>query len=217
MQRVVDCYDTRLQNVFEAYARIFVCVNALTPVSCVDNILMNLVSKWNRQASNKLVWCKKIVLLKGLLGGGGLEWTLPRTYDANLRQRVKRMCLFTDWAEWRHKLWEGTENGSCLGPAAGMFCVGPITYILRVHLVAFSILHSDTNECSTYILHFWDNRCMFSVASDSDKVLAKRLRTRSKLLLVEFTPDCSYSGIGNDCTLLNFRSRGKFFVLKPHC
>jgi len=30
---------------FEAYARIFVYVNAVTPVTCVDNILMNLILK----------------------------------------------------------------------------------------------------------------------------------------------------------------------------
>jgi len=40
---------------FEAYAIIFVHVNAMTPVTCVDNILMNLVFKLTRHASNKLV------------------------------------------------------------------------------------------------------------------------------------------------------------------
>jgi len=45
MQNVVDYYDTRLQKGFEAYATIFVYVNAVTPVTCVDNILMNLVFK----------------------------------------------------------------------------------------------------------------------------------------------------------------------------
>jgi len=34
-----------VKKVFEAYARIFVHVNAVTPVACVDNILMNLVFK----------------------------------------------------------------------------------------------------------------------------------------------------------------------------
>jgi len=50
------------KNVFEAYARIFVYVNDVTPVTCVDHILMNLVFKYIRHASNKLVWCKKIFL-----------------------------------------------------------------------------------------------------------------------------------------------------------
>jgi len=54
MQNVIDCYDTRLKT-FEAIARIFVDVNAVTPVTCVDNILMNLVFKQTRHASNKLV------------------------------------------------------------------------------------------------------------------------------------------------------------------
>jgi len=60
--------------------------------------------------------------------------------------------------------------------------------------------------------HNWDIRYMFSLASDSDKVLAKRLRTRSKLLLVEFPSDCECSDIGSGCILLLFRSRGKFFM-----
>jgi len=30
---------------FQAYARVFVYVNAVTPVTCVDNILMNSVFK----------------------------------------------------------------------------------------------------------------------------------------------------------------------------
>jgi len=33
------------EKVYEAYARIFVYVNAATPVTCVDNILMNLLFK----------------------------------------------------------------------------------------------------------------------------------------------------------------------------
>jgi len=45
MQNVVDCYDPRLQKIFEAYARIFVYVNSVTPVTYVDNILMNLMFK----------------------------------------------------------------------------------------------------------------------------------------------------------------------------
>ena len=31
------------KKVFEAYARIFVCVNTVTSVTCVDSISMNLV------------------------------------------------------------------------------------------------------------------------------------------------------------------------------
>jgi len=46
MQNVVDYYDSRpCKKVFEAYARLFVYVNAVTHVTCVDNILMNLVFK----------------------------------------------------------------------------------------------------------------------------------------------------------------------------
>jgi len=45
MQTVVDCYDTRLYNVFVAYRKIFVYVSAVTPVTCVNKILMNLVFK----------------------------------------------------------------------------------------------------------------------------------------------------------------------------
>jgi len=33
----------------------FVFVNALAPITCVDNILMNLVYKYTRHVSNKLV------------------------------------------------------------------------------------------------------------------------------------------------------------------
>jgi len=40
---------------FKAYARIFVYVNAVMPVTCVDNISMNLVIKEIRLASNKSV------------------------------------------------------------------------------------------------------------------------------------------------------------------
>jgi len=44
------------KKVFEAYARIFVYVNSVTPVTCGDNILINLVFKQTRHSSNKLVW-----------------------------------------------------------------------------------------------------------------------------------------------------------------
>jgi len=43
MQNVVNCYGTSLYTFFEAYARIFVYTNAVTPATCVDNIFMNLV------------------------------------------------------------------------------------------------------------------------------------------------------------------------------
>jgi len=40
-------------NVFEALARIFADVNAVTPVTCVGNISMNLMFKQTQHASNK--------------------------------------------------------------------------------------------------------------------------------------------------------------------
>jgi len=45
MKNIVDCYDTRLQKMFEAYPTIFAYVNPVTLAACVDDILMNLVFK----------------------------------------------------------------------------------------------------------------------------------------------------------------------------
>jgi len=43
------------KKVFEAYAKIFVYMNAVMLVACVDNILVNMVFKETGHASNKSV------------------------------------------------------------------------------------------------------------------------------------------------------------------
>jgi len=42
MQNAVDWYGPG-KKIFQACDRIFVCVNIVTSVTCIDNILMNLV------------------------------------------------------------------------------------------------------------------------------------------------------------------------------
>jgi len=63
----------------EAYAKIFVDVNAVTADTYSDNILMNLSStKFDMHLKNQ--FDQKIVLKRVFFGEVVLEWTLPRSH-----------------------------------------------------------------------------------------------------------------------------------------
>ena len=104
----------------------FLFVNAVTPVTFVDNVLMLLVFMKTRHAPNKLVWCKK-TSLKGSFGWRCAGMNLRTHRKIQDIKKTKIMCSFMS----KHIVlrlieqdgvisYTGTENGSCLGRWNGL-------------------------------------------------------------------------------------------------